>query len=405
MASVWQHPKSSKWNARYRGPEGKTINRSTGVTDKAEAKRIAAELEAGAAREWESRDKGEVSAGGISDAVARMQRLARLGRLDRASVLDLANDFLAASGQDKLDAVTNRSWCDSWSGGKKGAVTQRTVWKYEQIARDWLAFLNGKSGKPLEAVAKPDAIAYRDRLAAQGLSPRTANHHIKLLRGLYSEAVEQGHLTRNPFAGVDRLREDGDEGRREPFTGGDVAALIATAEGDWKGVIILAATTGLRLMDAARLQWRALDLAAGLMRVETSKTGAKLTLPIHADFGAWLATQTRGIGSAPVFASLANKGGAGKSGLSMAFKRLMERADVAAGVAREAGKKGRGRTTSRKSFHSLRHFAASQLAAAGVRAEVARQITGHADAESHAGYVNADLDALRGAVGSIRLCA
>ena len=156
-------------------------------------------------------------------------------------------------------------------------------------------------------------------------------------------------------------------------------------------------------MDAARLQWRCIDLDAGLIRVTTTKTGAKLTLPMHPEFSTWLATQPRGIGAAPVFPSLATKGGPGKSGLSMAFRRLMDRAQVSAGLARE--REGRGRTTSRKSFHSLRHFAASQLAACGVRAEIARAITGHADAETHAGYVHADVDALRSAVNGIRLSA
>ena len=36
---------------------------------------------------------------------------------------------------------------------------------------------------------------------------------------------------------------------------------------------------------------------------------------------------------------------------------------------------------------------------------VAQQLTGHADAEQHANYVNADLDVLRGAVQSIKLTA
>jgi integrase len=56
----------------------------------------------------------------------------------------------------------------------------------------------------------------------------------------------------------------------------------------------------------------------------------------------------------------------------MAFKRLMERAEISAGVAREAKEKSRGRMTSQKSFHSLRHFAATQLASNGVRADIAR---------------------------------
>ena len=315
------------------------------------------------------------------------------------------NDLLTAAGQETLDAVTNRAWCETWRASKAGAVKDCSKWKYVQVSRDWLTFLNGKADKALEAVTRVDAIAYRDRLAKEGLAVRTVNHTVKLLRGIYIEAVEQGHLGRNPFAGVDRLREETASARRLPFTNEDVATLIETAEGDWKGLVILGATTGLRLMDATRLSWRDLDLDAGLIRTKTAKTGARLTLPMHRTFSKWLAKQPRGIAAAPVFPTLANKSGAGKSGLSMAFRRLMERAKISAGVARQAKVKSRGRTTSQKSFHSLRHFAATQLASNGVRADIARAITGHADAETHANYVTADLAALRGAVRAIRLSA
>lgn len=404
MASIWTHPKTSNLFARFRGSNGKTVNRSTGVTDKVEAKRIASQWEVEAARE-RAKHPAEVSAGGISDAVARAERLARQGRLDHGSARDLINDLLSAAGQQTLDAVTNRHWCQGWEKSKAGAVAQKSKWKYGQVSRDWLKYLNGKAEKPLEAVVKADVIAFRDRMAKDGLSARTVNQTVKLLRGIYAEAVEQGHLGRSPFAGVDALREDAENARREPFTASEVAALVKTAEGDWKGLVILAATTGLRLMDAARLQWKSLDLSEKLIRVKTSKTGANLVLPIHQDFAEWLAAQPRGIGKAPVFPSLANKAGAGKSGLSLAFKRIMETAKVAAGVARESKANSRGRSTSRKSFHSLRHFMATALASNGVRAEVARQITGHADAESHAGYINADVESLRAAVGAIRLSA
>lgn len=347
----------------------------------------------------------EVSPGGISDTVARAERLARGGRLDAHAARDLINDLLTAAGQETLDAVTNRSWCETWRASKKGSVKDRSHWKYKQVSRDWLAFLNGKGDRPLEAVTRADVVAYRDRLAKDGLSPRTVNQTVKLLRGIYTEAVEQGHIGRNPFTGVDSLREDAEGVSRVPFTTADVSALIELAEGDWKGMVILAATTGLRLMDSARLKWSNLDLETKLIRIKTAKTGVTLTLPIHPLLAKWLAKQTTGIGSAPVFPSVADKSGAGKSGLSMAFKRLMVRADVAAGVARPADKKSRGRTTSQKSFHSLRHFAATQLATNGVRADIARAITGHADAETHSNYVTADLDAMRGAVKAIRLTA
>ena len=92
------------------------------------------------------------------------------------------------------------------------------------------------------------------------------------MRGIYAEVVEQGHIDRNPFGAVSGLRKDEDLGRREPFTGAEVSALIIEAKGDWQGLIILAASTGLRLMDAARLKWRDLDFDSALIRTKTSKT-------------------------------------------------------------------------------------------------------------------------------------
>jgi len=404
MASVFRRPDSQCWFAAYRAADGRRAKVTTKTTDKKEAQRIADRLEL-EAREACQKRKESTSLNGVNAAIQRATQLAVSGRLDSHAARDLINDLLTAAGQDTLDAVTNRDWCDNWRKSKAGAVKERSRMKYEQVSRNWLAFLNGKADKPLEAVGKSDAIAYRDRLAKEGLAARTVNQTMKLLRGIYSEAVEQGLIGRNPFAGVDRLREDAVDVRRVPFTANEVATLISKAKGDWRGLIILAATSGLRLMDAARLEWRNLDLGALLLRVKTAKTGVALTLPLHPQFLEWLKEQPRGIGAAPVFPSLANKGGAGKSGLSMAFKRLMERAKVCPEIAREAKANSRGRTTSKKSFHSLRHFAATQLAANGVRAEIARAITGHADADTHANYIAPDLASLRSAVSGIQIPA
>jgi integrase len=66
----------------------------------------------------------------------------------------------------------------------------------------------------------------------------------------------------------------------------------------------------------------------------------------------------------------------------MAFKRIMERAGIDDGVARERSGQ-RGHKVSRLSFHSLRHSFTSALANANVPAEVRQKLTGHADERSH----------------------
>lgn len=376
------------------------MNRSTGTTDAKEAVRIASQWKVEAERE-RVRKNAEISPSGISDTVARAERLARTGRLDAHAARELINNLLTAAGQESLDATTNSAWCESWLTSKAGAVKSSSLQKYKQVCREWLVFLNGKSAKALETVTRAEAIAYRDQLAKDGLAPETVNHTIKLLGGIYNDAVEQGYIGRNPFIGVDNLRKR-DGKRRQPFSISEVEALIATATGDWQGMIILAATTGLRLMDVARLKWQCLDLDAGLIRTKTAKTGASLTLPIHPRFAAWIKSQPRGIGIASVFSTLADKSGAGKTGLSVMFKKLMESANVASGAI-PSGRGDRGRTISPKSFHSLRHFAATQLASNGVRVDIARAITGHADPNTHANYVTPDLESMRSAITTIRL--
>lgn len=81
-----------------------------------------------------------------------------------------------------------------------------------------------------------------------------------------------------------------------------------------------------------------------------------------------------------MFPVLAGKAGGGKSGLSMAFKRIMEHAEIKGRLLREAN--GEGRSQSSLSFHSLRHGFVSVMANAGVAQELRQKLTGHASAEN-----------------------
>ena len=131
----------------------------------------------------------------------------------------------------------------------------------------------------------------------------------------------------------------------------------------------------------------------------TRKTRKAVTVPIHPQFTSWLQEQTLGIGKAPVFPLLAGKSGAGKSGLSMQFKRIMERAKIKGRLLREAN--GAGRSQSSLSFHSLRHSFNSAMANAGVSSELRQKLTGHASAKMNAQYTHHQLEELRAAVSVI----
>src|SRR5262249_53711265 len=225
---------------------------------------------------------------------------------------------------------------------------------------------------------------------------------IKALRMPFKAAHDAGYIEINPCTKncVRPVRDDARNVEKDVFTPEQLAALIGAAKNeDWKGAILCGYYTGLRLRDIADLQWNAINWRDEKITVTTRKTREDVTVPIHPQFASWLEQQTRGIGKAPVFPTLAGKSGAGKSGLSMQFKRIMDRAGIHGRILREAN--GAGRSQSSLSFHSLRHTFNAALANAGVPVEIRQKLTGHASPEMNAIYTHHKLEPLRAAVALI----
>jgi hypothetical protein len=89
------------------------------TSERKEVERIAALWEIETARERDKRKSAtSISPGGIINAVAKFERLARQGRIDHASVRETIYDILISCGQSPSDAVTHRTWCGNWKIGK-----------------------------------------------------------------------------------------------------------------------------------------------------------------------------------------------------------------------------------------------------------------------------------------------
>jgi integrase len=184
--------------------------------------------------------------------------------------------------------------------------------------------------------------------------------------------------------------------------------LVEAAEGDWKGLIISAYYTGGRLSDLARLTWSNIDLSQNkkVIRFMQKKTKgktpkSKVEIPIHEALEEYLLSgPTSGALNVPVFPELHGKSGSGKSGLSTAFKRIMAKAGIDAGVIRERSGAA-GRCVSALSFHSLRHSFNSALANAGVSKESRQKLTGHASADMNIIYTHHELETIRSAIKTL----
>jgi integrase len=378
---VHQPPKSPFWIACFNGvgSDGRVrrFKRSTKTTDRKLAQKMA--------DEWEA-----------------LEKLAGEKRLTESQCRKVIAQMYERTVGEPLHFKTAREYLIEWVESKKNETELRAWLKYDQIVTDFLAHIGVKADRLLREITPADIRSYRDALKRKGLAAPTVNHAVKILRMPFKAAHDAGYIDINPNT-KNTVRPVKDEARnieKDVFTREQLSELVKAAPSeDWTGSILCGYYTGLRLRDIADLQWSAVDLERRIIKVTTRKTGKTVTVPIHPQFAAWLDKQTRGIGKAPVFPTLAGKAGGGKSGLSMAFRRIMERAKIKGRLLREAN--GVGRSQSSLSFHSLRHGFVSAMANAGVAQELRQKLTGHASAEMNAQYTHHELESLRAAVSVI----
>jgi integrase len=274
-----------------------------------------------------------------------------------------------------------------------------TITRYEQIVRDFLKSIGARARAPLEALSSDTILEFKEQWLSGGRSPRTVNQTIKILKRPFKIALEQGFIERNPVAAIRPIRTR--SAKKGVFSPEEIQRLFELAGGDWKGLILSAYFTGGRLLDLAKLTWGDIDLSLKTITFVQRKTGASVQIPIHHDLYNYLLELRRSADpKGPVFPKLFDKPGAGKSGLSMSFKRLMQRAGIDDGVARK--KDGKlGRNVSRLSFHSLRHSFNSAMANADVPLEIRQKLIGHASKDMNKHYTHLELETVRRAVDSI----
>lgn len=146
----------------------------------------------------------------------------------------------------------------------------------------WVELLG--AGTPLETVRTDDLVAARETLR-RDRSPSTVNRYVSTLRRLYSVAVrEWGACAANPVSGLSSLREPG--GRLRWLDDAERADLLrecrASRNPDLHDAVLLSLNTAMRRGELLRLEWRDVDLVAGLLtvRAENSKTNRGRVLPL-----------------------------------------------------------------------------------------------------------------------------
>lgn len=378
MASIHKDPrgKSPFWYCAYTLPNGKRVFRSTKMKSHDEAMEFCRTM-------------------------ARASSIGKNGNLTEAKARELISEIVEISLGEPLKFYTIEEWLRDWLEGKKTARSNSTYLKYRHTVDSFIASLGPKAKRNLNQVTPRDVHRFRDAELAAGKHPTTCNYAVKHLRIPFNVARRQGLIVHNPAEAVEMIDNKDEQASKGTFDIEQLEAILKAAPSkDWRGAILFAFYTGARLQDVANMRWKSVDLPDQLISFRAGKTKESVTIPMHSALESYLLElPAPGNAKAFLFPSLAGKRTSGKSGLSMSFSKIMEKAEVKGEVARE--RKGKGRTINTLSFHSLRHSFNSIMANAGVSQEVRQKLTGHSSAEMNKRYTHHEVEPLRAAIGTI----
>jgi integrase len=220
----------------------------------------------------------------------------------------------------------------------------------------------------LDQIALMDVERYKAKKLGEGLSPKTVNNHLAMLRKALNLACEIGLITHVPRFKLFRTTRD----KVEFLEFEEVARFLDAAPDLWKPMLAIAVKTGLRIGELLALKWEDIDLKASRLFVRrnlwqeiegTPKGGQAREVPLSAEAVQVLRAHFH-------------------MRCDYVFDLDGERRshsmckDIVPRVCRRAG------LAKRLTWHHLRHTFASHLVMKGVPLAAVREYLGHADIQT-----------------------
>jgi integrase len=268
-----------------------------------------------------------------------------------------------------------------WDDAVERWLDERGEYPSRQDDIYWLRWLDKwLRSKPLQAITGDMIDSLRRRKKAEGVSNRTVNAVLKVIRQVLKSAVTWGWLAVSPP--ITMLPETGR--RIRTLTEEEEIRLLAELPEHLAEITRFALATGLRMSNITQLVWDQVDLTArrAWIHSDQSKTGKAIAVPLNADA---VLVLRRAQGKHPERVFTTSRGRP---------VNLANGADWRAAVKR-AGLED-------FCFHCLRHTFASRLAQAGVPLMALKELGGWSDVKTMQRYAHFSPDHL--AEYSEKLC-
>ncbi len=224
----------------------------------------------------------------------------------------------------------------------------------------------------------------KEKREITGVTPRTWNDVLDILRGVLRRVDGQSRGFREYLVDLPKKvkEQKAETVHRRAFTAKELAAIFRAAEEIdpiLSPVIVCAACTALRRGDAAQLRWDDVDMESGFVKVNTSKTGEPVSIPIFLPFMAVLreAEKERRPGAEYVFPKVAAHYAESPKWLNRHLAKVLNAAGIKATPAERKTGTNRKIRASLSLWHAFRSTFVTFALANGVAPQIVMQVTGH----------------------------
>ena len=333
-------------------------------------------------------------------AEAEAARLRILGEHIAADKAESVKTLLRQLGEAETEAAAAREaakpilrLADTWPAfvahpgrpDSSPATLRQYSFQWDRF-EDWLR-ANRRQAKSIADVDPETAREYAKHLGAAGLTANTYNKHLALLALVWRVLGDEAGVSVNPWQNPKRSpagrgiarKQLASEGRRE-LTIDELRRVCGGLEGEMRLLFALGVYCGLRLGDAAQLDWGEVDLRRNVILRVPAKTARRrqtpVRIPLHPVLAAMLSETPESRRNGPVLPDCCETYRRRRDALTDRIQRHFE----SCGIATYAPGTGPGtdrRAVLRVGYHSMRHTFVSLAREAGAPLAVVEGLVGH----------------------------
>lgn len=218
-----------------------------------------------------------------AEAQVELDKLARAA-LTRKRVEDLAQVVHVARTGHRIGTIALTGLHDAWITlpRRHGQLSGTYITIAKGVFRRFAEFMSIRypEAQEMADVTHEMAVAFLASERARGLSGRSFNALLSLLKNTFRHLRRQAGIVDNPFDEIVSQVED--TVHRIPFTPEELQCLLKVAMDDdfCRPLFVTGMCTAMRRGDVCQLRWSDVDMKTGFITVTTSKTGAKVSIPM-----------------------------------------------------------------------------------------------------------------------------